>query len=53
MQPLDAAVAACLGTGLWPSLDVLPAAERAAAGQALGEHVVVWTSTPVPLDAPA
>jgi predicted phosphodiesterase len=45
--------AACLETGLWPSLDVLPAAERAAAGQALGEHVVDWTSNSVPLDAPA
>jgi predicted phosphodiesterase len=38
--------AECLETGLWPCLDVLPATERAAAGQALGEPVWEWTSSP-------
>jgi predicted phosphodiesterase len=45
--------AACLETGLWPSLDVLPRPERAAAGQPLGEHAVDWTSAPLVHDAPA
>ena len=30
--------ARCLVTGLWPSLDVLPATERRSAGEALAEH---------------
>jgi predicted phosphodiesterase len=34
--------AACLENGLWPSLDVLPKAERAATGQALVAHVRDW-----------
>jgi len=34
--------AACLETGLWPSLDVLPGHERAAAGRALERRVCVW-----------
>lgn len=32
-----------LGTGLWPSLDVLPAAERAATGIPLAESSFRWT----------
>lgn len=39
--------AACLETGLWPSLDVLPAVERARAGQALDEHVCQWRPSPL------
>jgi hypothetical protein len=39
--------AACLETGRWPSLDVLPEAERAAAGQPLAEHVRDWPSAPM------
>jgi len=35
--------AACLETGRWPSLEVLPGPERAAAGQALGEHACDWS----------
>ena len=38
--------AACLETGLWPSLDVLPALERAAAGRALEQRVYEWPSAP-------
>jgi predicted phosphodiesterase len=34
--------AECLETGLWPSLDVLPAAERLRTGRALGEREVLW-----------
>ena len=34
--------AAALETGLWPSLDVLPEAEKAATGVALAEHEVFW-----------
>jgi len=33
---------ACLESGLWPSLDVLPKPERAATGQALVEHIRDW-----------
>jgi predicted phosphodiesterase len=42
MAGLPEGYAACLETGLWPSLDVLPEAERAATGQALAEHVRDW-----------
>jgi predicted phosphodiesterase len=34
--------AACLETGLWPSIDVLPEAERAATGRPLAESVYDW-----------
>jgi hypothetical protein len=36
--------AACLETGLWPSLDVLPEAEQASTGRVLAEHVCGWPS---------
>lgn len=39
---LPEAYAACLETGLWPNLDVLPAAERATQGAALGETAMIW-----------
>jgi len=34
--------AACLESGLWPSLDVLPAAERRRTGQPLAEREILW-----------
>lgn len=34
-EGLDTPYATCLGSGLWPSLDVLPAAERSLTGQPL------------------
>jgi hypothetical protein len=34
--------AECLASGLWPSLDVLPAPERRNTGKALGEGVFDW-----------
>lgn len=34
--------ASCLATGLWPSCDVLPAAERARRGQAIAASLLVW-----------
>lgn len=34
--------AACLETGLWPSMDVMPPAEQAKAGQALSFAPYVW-----------
>jgi predicted phosphodiesterase len=34
--------ATCLETGLWPSLDVLPPAERAATGRPLAEATLLW-----------
>jgi hypothetical protein len=34
--------AACLESGLWPSLDVLPAAERRQTGQPLAEREILW-----------
>lgn len=34
--------AAALETGDWPSLDVLPAAERTAQGQPLAPPVTIW-----------
>jgi predicted phosphodiesterase len=34
--------AACLESGLWPSLDVLPAAERRRTGQPLIEREILW-----------
>jgi predicted phosphodiesterase len=36
--------AACLETGLWPLLDVLPEAEQASTGRAHAEHVCGWPS---------
>jgi predicted phosphodiesterase len=45
--------AACLETGRWPSLDVLPEAEQAATGQPLAEHVCGWPSAPVHAQASA
>lgn len=40
--------AACLETGLWPSLDVLPPPEKAATGVPLVENTVDWRA-PVPV----
>jgi predicted phosphodiesterase len=37
--------AACLDSGLWPSLDVLPAAERRRTGQPLAECEILWPAT--------
>lgn len=45
--------AVCLETGLWPSEDVLPATERAAAGQALRPHRLVWPWPPSVAGGPA
>ena len=42
---LPAGYADALGTGHWPSLDVLPPAERAAAGRRIEAGAVLW-STP-------
>jgi predicted phosphodiesterase len=39
--------AACLETGRWPSLDVLPTAEQAVAGKPLPEFECDWPSVPV------
>lgn len=39
---LDNGYAGCLETGLWPSMDVLPSAERAAAGTPLDELELLW-----------
>ncbi len=36
----------CLESGLWPSLDVLPEADKAATGQALAPHRLVWPQAP-------
>ena len=44
-EGLKTGYADCLTSGLWPSLDVLPAAERAVSGRALDESRVFW---PVP-----
>jgi hypothetical protein len=44
------AYAAALATGLWPSCDVLPPAERAARGAALTPHGALWRPA-VPLAA--
>ena len=35
--------AEALHSGLWPSLDVLPASERSATGRPLAFHSVIWT----------
>lgn len=35
----------CLGTGLWPSCDILPAAERAARGRPLAPLPCAWRPT--------
>jgi predicted phosphodiesterase len=53
MAGLPEGYAACLETGLWPSLDVLPEAERAATGQALVEHVRDWSPARASLQASA
>jgi predicted phosphodiesterase len=54
--------AAALETGLWPSLDVLPAAERRAGGRALAPGRLLWragdgpaagSAWPAPVAAPA
>lgn len=37
-----AGYAECLGTGLWPSLDVLPPAERGQTGRPLAETAHLW-----------
>lgn len=43
----------CLATGLWPSCDILPLAERAARGLALAPPPTLWTRGPAPRPAPA
>lgn len=39
---LDSGYTACLSTGLWPSLDVLPEPEKAASGLEIGETEFKW-----------
>ena len=39
--------AAALETGLWPTLDILPAKERAAAGQPLAETATVFNNSKI------
>ena len=39
---LPEAYAEALGTGLWPDMDVLPAAERAREGVAISPLRVIW-----------
>lgn len=41
-KELKTGYADCLRSGLWPSLDVLPAAERAARGRAIEESYLLW-----------
>lgn len=41
-QGYPAEYADCLASGLWPSCDILPAAERAARGNALAPGTKVW-----------
>jgi predicted phosphodiesterase len=43
--------AACLGTGLWPSCDILPAAEAAARGRRLSPQPRRWLPTASPIAA--
>ncbi len=38
--------ARCLETGLWPSLDILPRAERAARGKPIALRPQIWTGEP-------
>ena len=45
---LPAGYADALETGLWPSLDVLPPAERAAAGRPIEPGAVLWHNPPHP-----
>ena len=45
---LPAGYADALETGLWPSLDVLPPAERAAAGRPIEAGAVLWPTPPHP-----
>jgi uncharacterized radical SAM superfamily Fe-S cluster-containing enzyme len=45
---LPAGYADALETGRWPSLDVLPPAERAAAGRAIEPGAVLWPSSARP-----
>ena len=42
LEGLPEGYAACLETGLWPSEDVLPEAERAVAGQPLAPEPQLW-----------
>jgi predicted phosphodiesterase len=44
---LAAGYADCLESGLWPSLDVLPEAERRRGGQAIAEVDIFWPSDSV------
>jgi predicted phosphodiesterase len=41
-EGLPEGYASCLETGIWPSEDVLPPAERAARGQPLAERITLW-----------
>lgn len=43
---LSEAYAHALESGVWPSLDILPAAERAATGKALHPGMTVWAAVP-------
>ncbi|MBI4183451.1 MAG: metallophosphoesterase family protein [Proteobacteria bacterium] len=49
---LSEGYAAALESGLWPSLDVLPPAERAGQGQALAFAPLLWPAAPEPGRAP-